>query len=186
MYHYTHSWDNLHHWISLLTHWGRVTHICFSKIISIGLDNPGILLIEPLGTKFYEFCIKMQYFSFKKVHLRKQNQNITHPWLCSRLCNDRICETCFVYAFCVIVAWLKSIWPSVNTFDWLYHVTHIEIRYWYPIILDLLNNCRRCSASDDKLIVIHKVCISSISFCRHLCRAKLWYWTTTVWWPDSF
>ena len=44
------------------------SHICFNKIISIGLDNPGILLIEPLGTKFYEFCIKMQYFSFKKMH----------------------------------------------------------------------------------------------------------------------
>ena len=50
----------------VLTHWGRVTHICVSKLTIIGSDNgllpgrhqaiiwinAGILLIVPLGTNF--------------------------------------------------------------------------------------------------------------------------------------
>ena len=53
---------------TLLTHWGRVTHICVSKLTIIGSNNSlspvrrqaiiwtnaGILLIGPLGTNFNE------------------------------------------------------------------------------------------------------------------------------------
>ena len=53
-------------WQPLLTHWGRVTHICVSKLTIIGSDNDlspdrrqaiiwtndGILLIGPLETNF--------------------------------------------------------------------------------------------------------------------------------------
>ena len=67
-----------------LTHWGRVTHICVTKLIIIGSDNglspgrrqaiigtnTGILLIGPLVTKFSENLIKIQTFSFKKMHLK--------------------------------------------------------------------------------------------------------------------
>ena len=67
----------------LLTHWGRVTHICVSELTIIGLDkglspgrrqaiiwnNAGLLLIEPLGTNFSEISIGIQTFSFKKMHL---------------------------------------------------------------------------------------------------------------------
>ena len=67
-----------------LTHWGRVTQICVSKIISIGSDNslsPGrrqaiiwtnawILLIGPLGTNFNETLIEIHTFSFTKIHLK--------------------------------------------------------------------------------------------------------------------
>ena len=77
----------LMHWsyVSLaLTHWGRATHICVSKLTVIGSDNglmPGprqamiwtnteILLIEPLGTNFSENLIGIQTFSFKKMHLK--------------------------------------------------------------------------------------------------------------------
>ena len=56
---------------TLLTHWGRVTHICVSKLTIIGSDhglspgrrqaiiwtNAGILLIRPLGTNFSEMFI---------------------------------------------------------------------------------------------------------------------------------
>ena len=59
-----------------LTHWGRVTHICVSKITIIGSDNglsPGrrqaiiwtsvdILLIWPLGTNFNEISIEIYTF----------------------------------------------------------------------------------------------------------------------------
>ena len=68
----------------MLNHWGRVTHICVSKLNIIGSDNglapgrrqtiiwtnDGILLIEPLGTNFSEILIGIQIFSFKKMHLK--------------------------------------------------------------------------------------------------------------------
>ena len=68
----------------VLTHWGRVTHICVSKLAIIGSDNglspdrrqaiiwtnAGILLIGPLGTNFSEILIEIQTFSFKKMHLK--------------------------------------------------------------------------------------------------------------------
>ena len=67
-----------------LTHWGRVTHICVGKLIIIGSDNglspdrrqaiiwtnAGISLIGPLGTNFSEISIRIQTFSFKKMHLK--------------------------------------------------------------------------------------------------------------------
>ena len=56
-----------------LTHWGRVTHICVSKLTIIGSDNglspgrrqaiiwinAGILLIGPVGTNFSEILIEI-------------------------------------------------------------------------------------------------------------------------------
>ena len=70
--------------ILLLTHWGRVTHICVGKLIIIGSDNglspdrrqaiiwtnAGILLIRPLGTNFSEILIKIPQFSSTKMHLK--------------------------------------------------------------------------------------------------------------------
>ena len=67
-----------------LTHWGRVTHICVSKLSTIGSDNGvspgrrqaiiwtnvGILLIRPLGTNFSEILSEIHTFSFKKMHLK--------------------------------------------------------------------------------------------------------------------
>ena len=70
--------------LPVLTHWGRVTHICMSNLTIIGSNNgllPGrrqaiiwtnaeILLIGPLGTNFSEILIKIHTFSFKKMHLK--------------------------------------------------------------------------------------------------------------------
>ena len=67
-----------------LTHWGRVTHICVSKLTIIGSDNglspdrrqaiiwtnAGLLLIGPLGTNFNEILIEILTFSFKKMRLK--------------------------------------------------------------------------------------------------------------------
>ena len=76
------------YWINtrdpLLTHWGRVTHICISNLATIGLDNgfslgrrqaiiwtnARILLIEPLGTNFSEIWIKIHIFSFKQIYFK--------------------------------------------------------------------------------------------------------------------
>ena len=68
----------------VLTHRGRVTHICVGNLTIIGSDNglsPGrrqaiiwtnarILLTEPLGTIFSEILIAIQAFSFKKMHFK--------------------------------------------------------------------------------------------------------------------
>ena len=78
-YHRYHAWHAI-----LLTHWGRVTHICVSKSTIIGSDNglspdrrqaiiwpnTGILLIRTLGTNFSDFLSEIRAFSFKKMHLK--------------------------------------------------------------------------------------------------------------------
>ena len=70
--------------MSGLTHWGRVTHICVSKLTIIGSDNglspgrrqaiiwtnAGILLSGSLGTNFSEILIGIQTFSFNKLRLK--------------------------------------------------------------------------------------------------------------------
>ena len=67
-----------------LTHWGRATHLCVSKLTSIAPDNglspgrrqaitwtnAGILLIGPLGTNFSEILSEIHTFSFKKIRLK--------------------------------------------------------------------------------------------------------------------
>ena len=67
-----------------LTHWGRATHKCVSKLTIIGSDNDlspgrrqviiwtndGLLLIGRLGTNFSEILSKIHTFSFKKMHLK--------------------------------------------------------------------------------------------------------------------
>ena len=66
-----------------VTHWGRTTHICVSKMITIGLDNglsPGrrqaiIFSIRPLGIHFSEILIEINAFPFKKMHLNMPSAN---------------------------------------------------------------------------------------------------------------
>ena len=72
----------------LLTHWGRMTHICVNKLATIGSDNGlspdrrqaiiwtngGILLIRPLGKNFSEIFIGIHTFSFKKNHLKLSSE----------------------------------------------------------------------------------------------------------------
>ena len=69
---------------NVLTLWGRVTHICVSKLTSIGSDNglspgrrqaiiwtnTGMLLIGPLRKKFNGILIEIPTFSFKEMHLK--------------------------------------------------------------------------------------------------------------------
>ena len=70
--------------LTCLTHWGRVTHICVSKLTIIDSNNgllpdrrqviiwtnAGLLLIGPSGTNFSEISIKIYTFSFKKMRLK--------------------------------------------------------------------------------------------------------------------
>ena len=77
-----------HHFSKLLqlslNHWGRVRHICVTKVTTIGLDNglssgqrqaiiwthDGILLTGPLGTNLSETLTQIYTFPFKKMHLK--------------------------------------------------------------------------------------------------------------------
>ena len=73
---------------NFLSHWGRMTQICFSKLTIIGSDNglsPGrrqaiiwtnarILLIGPLGTNFSAILIEIHTFLFKKMHLKMSSR----------------------------------------------------------------------------------------------------------------
>ena len=71
--------------VRTLTRWGRVTHICASKLIIIGSENDrrhaiiwtndGILLIGPLGTIFSEILIEIHTFSMAPILCRSQCVN---------------------------------------------------------------------------------------------------------------
>ena len=83
LYIFTYQSIQLQNFISL-THWGRVTHICVSKLTIIGSDNglspgrcqaiiwtnAGLLLIGPLGINISEILIEILTFSFKKMRLK--------------------------------------------------------------------------------------------------------------------
>ena len=81
--------------ITLLPHWGQITHIFVSNLTIIGSDNglsPGrrqaiiwtngkILLIGPFGTNFSEILIATDTFSDKKMHLKMSSARWRPFWL---------------------------------------------------------------------------------------------------------
>ena len=83
-YHVLYVWHPSFPVYIVSTHWGRVTHICFSKLTIIDSDNglspercqaiiwtnARILLIGLLGTNFSEILSLIHTFSFKKMHLK--------------------------------------------------------------------------------------------------------------------
>ena len=74
------------------TQWGQVTYILVNEQTIIGSDNgllPGwcqaiiwtnaaILFIQPLGTNFSEILIRIQTFSFKKIHFKMLSAKWRH------------------------------------------------------------------------------------------------------------
>ena len=97
--------------IKLLTHLGRVMHICVSNLAIIGSNNglsPGrcqaiiwtnarILLIVPLGTNFSELLIKIHTFSFKKMLLRMSSGKWRQFCLDLNVLIEHYCYTCTCY-----------------------------------------------------------------------------------------
>ena len=91
--------NSSHYGLTVLTHWGRATHICVGKLTIIGSDNglspgrrqaiiwtiAGILLIGPSGTNFSEILIGIQTFSFKKMHLKMSYAN-WRPFVSASMC----------------------------------------------------------------------------------------------------
>ena len=102
----------------MLTQWGRVTHICVSKLTIIVSDNglspgrrqaiiyinAGILLIGPLGTNFSEILIAIQTFSFKNAleHVVCEMASILSRSQCVKLANreTRVLLHKAVYHWC--------------------------------------------------------------------------------------
>ena len=101
----------------LLTHWGRVSHICVRKLTIIVSDNglspgrrqaiiwtnAGILLIRPLGTNFNEMFIKILTFSFMKMRLKV----LSAKWR--------------PFCLCLNVLNFKAIHTSWQPISWLWH-----------------------------------------------------------------
>ena len=85
---------NIHESV-ILTHWGRVMHICVGNLTIINSDNgllpgrrqaiiwtnAGILSIGPMGTNFGEISIAILIFLFKKMHLKVLSVKWQPFWL---------------------------------------------------------------------------------------------------------
>ena len=127
-----------------LTHWGRVTHICVSKINSVGSDNglspgrrqaiiwtiTGILLIGPLGTNFSEILIGIQTFSFKKMHLKMSSAK-WRPFVSASMCLSFPCRAQNIpytgSVSCLLSPWLSaSLGQNNSVHKGLIH-HHIEL-----------------------------------------------------------
>ena len=86
------SSQNVDHFVQALTHWGRATHICISKVTIIASDNglspcrhqaiiwtnAGLLLIGPLGTNFNEILVEILTFPLKKCAWKCRLRNGVH------------------------------------------------------------------------------------------------------------
>ena len=95
----------------VLTHWGRVTHICVGKQTTISSDNglspprqqaiigtnAGMLLIRIFGTNFSEILIEIYTFSFNKIHVICVMATILPRPQCVRPCMMRpVCRLVLV------------------------------------------------------------------------------------------
>ena len=83
------KWQLFYLGLNVLTHWGRVTPICLTKVANIGSGNGlspgrrqaiiwtnvGILLSGPLATNFSEILIEIYIFSLKKMYMEMSSGN---------------------------------------------------------------------------------------------------------------
>ena len=127
----------------MLTHRGRVTHICVGKLTIIGADNgllprrrqaiiwtnSGILLIEPSGTNFSEILIGIQIFSFKKMRLKMSSAkwrpfclglNVLTHWGCdtmaisSQMTLSNACSWMKMLEFQIEFRWRLFLWVQLT------------------------------------------------------------------------
>ena len=114
---------------TILTHWGRVTHIGVSNLTIIGSDNglspdrrqaiiwtnAGLLFIGPLGTSFNEMLIGILTFSFMKMRLKVSSAKwrpfclglnvLKRQWKYS--------QSCFLAVACILLC--NRCWIRVHT-----------------------------------------------------------------------
>ena len=113
-----------------LTHWGRGTHICVSKLTIIDSDNgvspgrrqaiiwtnAGILLIRPLGTNFNEMLIEILAFSFMKMRLKVSSAKLRPFCLGLNVLSNWNCYW-LLASFCFAVGLFGLDWwkPTLST-----------------------------------------------------------------------
>ena len=121
----------------VLTHWGRVTHICISKLTIICSDNgllpgcrqaiiwtnAGILLIGPLGTYFSEISIEIHTLSFMKMCWKM----ISEKWRPFYLCLNAVQFHPFVVYFLLCLS-LLSLHCVLTE-----HSVTATVAWWYPV-----------------------------------------------------
>ena len=142
--------------MTLLTHWGRVTHICVGKLTIIGSDNglspercqsiiwtnAGILLIGPVGTNLNEILIEIQTFSLKKIRLKMSSAkccsfllglNVLIEWCKDKLQWNTECWIC------------NHVFPDVwglNSRNWLILLYGMLIYSLHQLMPELLSYCQ--------------------------------------------
>ena len=101
--------------LNVLTHWGRATQICVSKLTIIGSDNglppdrrqaiiwtnAGLLLIGPLETNFSEILVEILTFSFKKMRLKVSSAK--RRTFCLGLDVLNLCDTTLTSAYLILL-----------------------------------------------------------------------------------
>ena len=125
----------------ILTHWGRVTHICISKLTIIGSDNGlspsqrqainwsngGISLIWNLGTNFSWILSEVYTFSFKKIHLKMSSRKWRPFCLGLNVLNVTIAQIKIKEQGCIRPWICVCMWQIyLNDFKWA-HPTITEI-----------------------------------------------------------
>ena len=125
----------------VITHWGRVTYLCVSKLIIIashnGLSpgrrqaiiwiNAGILFIEPLGKNFSEILIESDTFSFQKMHLKILSDKWQPFFLCFNVLRP--------YHSSHLVQILKYIHPWILQMKFWSWTSWIFLLIWKKMIL---------------------------------------------------
>ena len=164
--------------INILTHSGRVTHICVNRLTIIGsnhglspgrrqaiiLINAGRLLIWPLGTNFTEILIEIHIFSFKKMHL-KMSSGKWRPFVSASMRWTNIHDD--------VTTWIR----------FQYHMKGIHLSTWIPLIYDnfgvffvvsLTKMFNKKSSCGD--LRRHDAHATEVLCCRNWCIWIKWYY----------
>ena len=178
----------------LLTHCGRVTHICVSELTIIGSDNGlspgrcqtiiwtngGILLIGPLGTKFSEILVGIQAFSFRKNALENvvcviASISSRPQWFNSWMAKSWIKWdkwTNIAYGRCTLrwSYWIPTAGCTFETWLWDFQSFRLFSIPTVPLYMDIHND------KMDNVAIIHgKSCVFSV----------IKMWTTRCWTNSS-
>ena len=151
-----------------LTHWGRVTHICVSKLTIIGSDNSlspgrrqaiiwtnvGILLIRPLGTNFSEILIEIHAFYSRKCIGKCSLENGGH-FVPASMC---MYVPCVISYSCILMLTLCS--PL--TLHYHSRESHCEIERrrrnkmttYINELCDMVPTCSTLARKPDKLTIL--------------------------------
>ena len=128
-----------------------MTHICASKLTSIGADNglaparrqaiiwtnDGILLIGPSGTNFIEILFEIHTFSFKKIHLKMSsgkwrpfclglNVLIRHQYRANHAAGPVLFEAYLLMMLSLICAWINGWVNNGEAGDLRRHRAHYD------------------------------------------------------------